>query len=241
MPDAAFSHPRLASVYDPLDPDRSDLGLYLGLAVGFGAGSVLDVGCGTGTFACLLAGLGRDVTGLDPAAASLDVARGKPAADKVHWIHGEVSALPPLAVDLATMTANVAQVFVSDSEWLAVLHAVRAAVRPGGKLVFETRDPARRAWLRWTREHSYQRVDIPGAGWVQSWHELLDVSFPLVTFRSTTIFESDGEELLSQSTLRFRGRDEIAASLSAAGFTVSDVLDAPDRPGLEWVFVALAK
>ncbi|MGD0560169.1 MAG: class I SAM-dependent methyltransferase [Streptosporangiaceae bacterium] len=241
MPDAAFSHPRLASVYDPLDPDRSDLGLYLGLAVGFGARSVLDIGCGTGTFACLLAALGLDVTGVDPAGASLDVARGKPAADKVRWIHGEVPALPPLAVDLATMTGNVAQVFVTDSSWLGVLSAVGSGLRPGGHLVFETRDPARQAWLRWTREHSYQRVDIPGAGWVQSWHELLDVSLPLVTFQSTTVFESDGAELLSRSTLRFRGRDELGASLSAAGFTVSDVLDAPDRPGREWVFVALAK
>jgi hypothetical protein len=111
-------------------------------------------------------------------------------------------------------------------------------VRPGGHLVFETRDPGRQAWLRWIREHSYQRVDIADVGWVQSWHELLDVSGDLVTFRSTTLFEVDGEELVSRSTLRFRGRDEIGASLSAAGFTVEDVLDAPDRPGLEWVFVA---
>jgi len=236
--DAAFSHPRLAGVYDPLDPDRSDLGLYLGLAVGFGVRSALDIGCGTGTFACMLAGHGIDVTGLDPALASLDVARGKPSADLVRWIHGDVSALPPLAVDLATMTANVAQVFITDSEWLAALRAVRSGLRPGGHLVFETRDPARRAWLRWTREHSHQRVDIAGIGFVQSWHELLDVSGSLVTFQSTTLFESDGEELVSRSTLRFRGRDEIDASLSAAGFTVGDVLDAPDRPGLEWVFVA---
>jgi len=30
----------------------------------------------------------------------------------------------------------------------------------------------------------------------------------------------------------------IEASLNAAGFEVNEVLDAPDRPGLEWVFVA---
>jgi SAM-dependent methyltransferase len=238
MADTIFSHPRLARVYDPLDPDRSDLGLYLGLAVGFGARSVLDIGCGTGTFACMLASYGHEVTGLDPAGASLDVARGKVHADRVRWVHGDVSALPALAADLATMTGNVAQVFVADEDWLAVLSAARNALRPGGHLVFETRDPARRAWLRWTREHSYKRVDIPGAGYVQSWHELLDVSGQLVTFRSSIVFESDGEELVSHSTLRFRGREEIGASLSAAGFTVEDVLDAPDRPGLEWVFVA---
>ena len=55
MPDAIFEDPRLAAVYDPLDPDRSDLDVYVAIAQELGARSVLDVGCGTGTFACLLA------------------------------------------------------------------------------------------------------------------------------------------------------------------------------------------
>ena len=37
------------------------------------------------------------------------------------------------------MTGNVAQVFITDDDWAQVLHAVRAALRPGGYLVFETR------------------------------------------------------------------------------------------------------
>ena len=240
MADALFEDPRLAEVYDPLDPDRSDLDAYLVLAESLGARTVLDIGCGTGTFACLLAAAGIDVTGLDPAAASLDVARGKREADKIRWIHGDVSALPPLQVDLVTMTANVAQVFRTDEDWMATLRAARATLRAGGHLVFETRDPARRAWLGWTREDSYYRVGIPDVGYVQSWHELLDVSGPLVTFRSMTVFESDGAEIESRSTLRFRDRHEIDTSLSAAGFGVEHVLDAPDRPGREFVYVATA-
>jgi hypothetical protein len=41
----------------------------------------------------------------------------------------------------------------------------------------------------------------------------------------------------SVSTLRYHEPDEIEASLNAAGFEVDEVLDAPDRAGLEWVFV----
>jgi hypothetical protein len=52
------------------------------------------------------------------------------------------------------------------------------------------------------------------------------------------VFEKDGAVLTSDSTLRFRGRDEVARSLLAAGFAVTEVRDAPDRPGREFVFVA---
>src|SRR3954451_7596717 len=81
VPDSIFADPRLARLYDVLDDDRSDLDLYIGLADELKASSVLDVGCGTGTLACRLANLGIDVVGLDPAEASLDVARQKPGAE----------------------------------------------------------------------------------------------------------------------------------------------------------------
>jgi SAM-dependent methyltransferase len=235
--DALFEHPRLARAYDPLDPDRSDLEPYAALAAELGAASALDIGCGTGTFACLLARRGLAVTAVDPAAASLAVARAKPGAELVRWIRGTAAALPPLQVDLATMTGNVAQVFVTDQDWAAVLDGARAAVRPGGHLVFETRDPARQAWRAWDREHATARAGLPGGGAVEAWPEVTEVSGALVSFRHTFVFD-DGETLHSHSTLCFRGRDEIAAALRSAGFTVTGVRDAPDRPGAEFVFVA---
>jgi len=64
--DAIFEHPRLAATYDALDPDRSDLEAYVDIADELNADSVVDVGCGTGTFALLLAGRGLEVTGRRP-------------------------------------------------------------------------------------------------------------------------------------------------------------------------------
>lgn len=61
---------------------------------------------------------------------------------------------------------------------------------------------------------------------------------PLVSFRHTFTFEADGPTLVSDSTLRFRDRTEIAESLRLAGFGLREVRDAPDRPGLEFVFIA---
>jgi hypothetical protein len=37
--DAAFEDPRQAELYDPLDPDRSDLDVYAAMAGEFGAAS----------------------------------------------------------------------------------------------------------------------------------------------------------------------------------------------------------
>jgi SAM-dependent methyltransferase len=236
--DAHYENPRLARTYDGLEPDRPDLEVYGTLVDELGAGAVLDVGCGTGTFACLLARRGLGVAGLDPARASLDIARTKAGADRVRWIHGDASVLPALRVDAATMTGNVAQVFVTDDEWSATLGAIRQALRPGGHLVFESRVPEDRAWHRWTPEESRTRADVPGVGMVDAWVEVTDVDGPLVSFRSTYVFESDGAVLTSRSTLRFRTRAELTASLAAVDLLVRDVRDAPDRPGREFVFVA---
>ena len=111
-------------------------------------------------------------------------------------------------------------------------------MRPGGRLVFETRDPQKQAWRAWNRQHSHTRADIPQVGAVEAWAEVTDVSGELVSFRWTYVFEEDGAVLISDSTLRFRRSDEVADSLLTAGFAVDEVRDAPDRPGRELVFVA---
>lgn len=240
VPDREFAEPRLAEIYDQLHEDRRDLDHYVGIVDEFGARSVLDVGCGTGTFACRLAGLGLDVIGVDPARASLNAARRKPAADRVRWICGTAADLPPMAVDLATMTGNVAQVFLSETEWSDALMDIRNALEPAGRLVFESRDPSRRAWEKWNAEATRSTAAIDGVGLVEFGVDLVDVSLPFVSFRWTYRFASDGAVLTSDSTLRFRERDELVATLEGAGYAIDDVRDAPDRPGLEFVFIARA-
>jgi SAM-dependent methyltransferase len=239
VPDAVFDDPRLAAIYDALDPDRSDLIPYLDMVQEFGARSVLDLGCGTGVFALLLADRGVSVIGVDPARASLEVARAKPGAERVTWISGDASAIPAsVAVDAVTMTANVAQVFLADADWDATLAAVFGALRPGGRLLFETRDPSRRAWEDWTEALTRSTTDVPGVGRVTDWVQVTDVDGELVTFESPNVFEADGTVITSRSTLRFRSREAIETSLAASGFVVEEVRDAPDRPGRELVFVA---
>lgn len=236
MPDAEFDDPRLAPLYDILDPDRSDLDTYLAVAEEIGARSVLDVGCGTGTFGILLAREGIEVTGVDPAGESLKVARGKPYADRVTWVHGDATTLPPLQVDLATMTANVAQVFLTDDAWAQTLEAVHGALRPGGHLAFESRVPAVRAWEGWTPERTRATTEVPGLGPVTEWMEVTEVSEDplLVSFTAHNEFP-DGSDVVSHSTLRFRSQEELESSLVAAGFEDVALGELPYAPGRGWL------
>jgi len=238
VPDAIFAHPRLAPVYDAFDGDRDDLAAYVGIAGELGAERVLDVGCGTGCLAILLADSGRTVMGADPAWASLAVARAKDVRARITWVHGDATALPPFGADLAVMTGNVAQVFLADEDWAGALQGVHAALRPRGYLVFETRRPDWRAWEEWAAEAGRRVIDIPGIGSVEQRSEVTGVRFPFVSVRGTYTFGADGAVIVSDSTLRFRSRDELESSLVSQGYRVLDVRQAPDRPGREFVFIA---
>ena len=235
--DAHFSDPRLAVLYDDFDGPRDDLDHNERIVRELGAHRVLDVGCGTGSLACLLAQAGFDVTGVDPAEASLDVARAKPGAKQVRWIHGYATTLPPMQADLALMTGNVAQVFLTDEDLSATLCGIQGALRPGGHLVFESRRPEYRAWAEWQQEPAEVAVRLPAGGEVSLRRDVTSVELPLVSFRQTYAFP-DGTQIVSDSTLRFRSQEEFDVLLDQAGFSLLDVREAPDSPGREFVFIA---
>lgn len=235
-PDPAFADPRLAVLYDVFEADRRDLDAYVAIAEEVAATRIVDMGCGTGSLAVRFAALDLSVIGIDPAAASLEVARGKPHAERVTWVHGDATVLEELdgEADLAVMTGNVAQVFVSDDDWARTLDAVRACLRPNGWLVFETRRPEVRDWEHW--DLAPTPVHVPGGATVVVARRVTRVEHPLISFETTTTI---GEEVVpSCSTIRFRERHEVEGDLAKHGFDVIDVREAPDRPGKELVFLA---
>lgn len=66
-----------------------------------------------------------------------------------------------------------------------------------------------------------------------------------VTFEGVTAFDSDGARYACKSTLRFRTRSEVEASLRAAGFTLVSVHGDWDRSPVaetspELIFLAWA-
>ena len=80
-------------------------------------------------------------------------------------------------------------------------------------------------------------LQVPGTGLVEQRCEVTAVALPFVSFRYTYTFLADGAVIASESTLRFRGREELESSLAARGYRVLDVREAADRPGHEFVFI----
>jgi len=227
--DLGYSDPRLAATYDAENSAREDVEFYVALVRELGARHVSDVGCGTGVLACDLAAAGCTVTGVDPAAAMLSIARGRPGGERVGWVHGDASALPSASADLLVMTGHVAQVFVEDADWDELLAQARRVVRPGGHLAFETRNPAGESWRGWTRDASFGTFHLPDGSSFDSWVQLTDATHDRVTFDAHNVFAADGTELVSRSTLRFRERDEVEPTLVRAGFAVQTVYGDWDR------------
>ena len=193
-----------------------------------GAASIVDLGCGTGLISRALAAEGHRVTGVDPAPAMLDVARRSPDGDRVRWIEGDATALDVAGADLAIMTGHVAQFFLTDADWAAALEGLWAALRPGGWLAFESRNPGARAWEQWTPAARRSALD-PSAGRVDTWCELHEVREELVSYTIHYVFVATGEELLAPTTLRFRTREELEHTLAAAGFVVERTYGDWDR------------
>lgn len=225
---ADFSDPRLVAIYETVnayDPETQPR-FYANLARETGARTVLDVGCGTGLITRALAAGGYDVAGADPSAAMVAVARTRPYGDRVRWVVGGVADAGVEGVDLAFMSGHVAQFFLADDEWDAALRALARAVRPGGTLAFESRNPAAREWETW---HRRSRAHDPVHGWVEHWAEVHEVGDGVVRYANRYRFEATGEEVAAACALRFRTREELAASLRRAGFETAAVYGGWDR------------
>lgn len=215
--DRQYGDPRLAAVYDALNPPGPDNAFHAGV-VGEAPCAVLDMGCGTGAFAAQLAGRGHRVTGVDPAAAMLAIARARPGGAAVRWIKGDAAGLDlPERFDRIVMTGHVFQVFLTDDAALAALRGLRRHLAPGGLLSFETRNPAARAWERWTPAETRRSVTLPGLAPVEVHHAVTEVAGELVTYQTHFHF-GPGDRAVTEARLRFMPQATLAGLLTAAGF-----------------------
>lgn len=212
-----YLDPRLAAVYDALNPPSADTEFYLELAKGRSK-SILDMGCGTGILACALGENSHRVVGVDPAAAMLSIAKQRLGSNKVTWIEADTSGLPSHQFfDLIIMSGHAFQVFLTDNDILAALRTFRQRLAFEGCLAFETRNPLARPWEQWTPGKTRRRVNVEAIGTVDVHHHVISVVAPFVTYETHFRFES-GETIITSDTLRFIEQEALASMLEQSGF-----------------------
>lgn len=212
-----YSDAEAARLYNVLNPWGPSDDFYLALAMA--SPSVLDVGCGTGTMLHRARSAGHTgrLVGVDPDRAALDVARRR---NDIEWMEGTAASMAwGREFDLAVMMGHAFQCVVTDDELRASLAAIRRALVDGGRFVFETRNPAVRAWEEWHPGHPLDVVDPAGRA-VRVTYQVQSVASDVVTFTETTS-DRDGAVLrVDRASLRFLDAAALTHVLTAAGFVI---------------------
>jgi SAM-dependent methyltransferase len=249
---AEFYDPRLVAVYNTVCALDGYEKFYIELAKKLNAETILDIGCGTGLLTCELTKAGFTMIGIEPAKHMLDIARKSPCGKTVQWIEGDALALKAYNADLVIMTGHVAQFHIDDTYWQKVLSAIYKALRPGGYLAFESRNPAVQPWFTkkehqdWHSIASPRKSSDPVEGPLETWSEPIKIEGERVTFKGHYLFKNSGEELVTINELVFRTKEELVQSLEKAGFLVEHVYGFWDwSPASiespEFIFVATKK
>jgi len=160
--------------------------------------------------------------GIEPSAAMLAVARAKPYADQVKWIQGSFEQMDGLQADMVLMTSHVAQFFLDENEWRAMLRAAHRALNGGGHLIFDIRRLSNPPFVGWPTENNRRKFENTAAGSVEWWFKLLGEN-KRVRYELDYFFASSGEKIVSVNGLAFRSQDEITEALSDAGFEAKTI------------------
>ena len=115
------------------------------------AGRAVDLGCGTGQHATLLARHYDEVLGVDISAPMLDHARRHRPAANIRYEHRDLTSVTPAAdgrFDLVFSAHTLHHV----ADLPTALARIRSLVRPGGQAILvDNVDPRRQAPRRWYR------------------------------------------------------------------------------------------
>lgn len=220
MIDEHYQNSRLAALYDLDSGWSQDREFYFRLA-GEMPMEILDLGCGTGLLCDAYASKGHKVTGVDPAAAMLDVARDKPHGKSIKWIQSTAQDYHETdkSFDLIIMTGHAFQTLLTRRDMVACFATIRQHLRRGGKVVFESRNPQ----IDWASRWDYDMELATGEGPVKESRRLLSFQNGVMTFDLIYGFKN-GESLTSKSTLRFFSRQEIESAFTTCELRLEKLL-----------------
>ncbi len=191
--------------------------------------AVLDMGCGTGGHALILAQRGYQVTGVDRSAAMLAIARAKAAA-------GSFASRPSFQQsDIRTLTLHrtfdvviamfaVMSYMVTNDDVTAALDSARRHLAPDGLLIFDawfgpgvlTDPPTDRVKTIMTAQGRIVRMVHPETDLLS---QTVRVHYHVLELHDTRL----AREYRETHTLRFFFPQEIACLLARAGFRLQEL------------------
>jgi SAM-dependent methyltransferase len=221
--DRLYNDPALVRFYDLENAGGADIDCCRRLAAD--AGSVLDLGCGTGVLAASL-GATREVVGVDPAGAMLHVARARAGGGRVTWIEADARGVRlGRRFDLVVLTGHAFQVFLTDEDQRAVLTTIAAHLAPDGRFIFDARNPLVEEWREWTPQASRRRFEDPELGTIKAWNDVThDPKTGIVTYKTHYLALASRQQWSASSQIRFTGRESLQRRLDEAGLAADQWL-----------------
>lgn len=208
-------------VYDQINGWGKDDEFFLALLRKLNIERLADLGCGTGRLTTEFAKAGYHVTAIDPHEEAIEYAKNKAYPGEVTWAIGDSSALQTNVFDTVIMTANVAQVFLTDESWQHVIADAFRALKPGGHFIFDTRNPLAKAWEQWGKDMTPDVATNQISGEpLEIWTEYEGFVEDVFTFYETVKNVRTGEIVIHEKMqLKFRTQEEIHESLQRVGFS----------------------
>lgn len=174
---------------------------------------LLDVCCGAGNMAALLAHAGFTVDGFDIAPRMVQTAAQVAPAGRF-WVADACAVTLPPTYDVAISTYNSLNHLLSEDQLTRALSGVAAALRPGGLFVFDlnTAQAAQSNWNGVFAEVTDDEVCVVRA-------ELDDVTATAISAVTLIRRSSDGwNRIDTQLRQRLFSDGQVTAALDAAGF-----------------------
>ncbi|MCM3388312.1 class I SAM-dependent methyltransferase [Ureibacillus chungkukjangi] len=208
-------------VYDQVNRWAKDDEFFMALLKKLNVKKIADLGCGTGRLTKHFAKAGYHIIAIDPNEEAIAYAKNKEYPGEVTWIVGDSSNLQANEFDAVIMTANVAQVFLTDESWQQVILDVYGALEPGGHFIFDTRNPAAKVWEEWEKDKTPDFATDQASGEsLEIWTEYEGFVDDIYTFYETVKKVHTGEVVIREKMqLKFRTQETIYESLQKVGFS----------------------
>jgi SAM-dependent methyltransferase len=217
--DALYRDPDLAQFYDAANGWGPDFDYCVALARN--ASSVLDLGCGTGELTAALS-IGRHVTGVDPAGAMLDIARKRAGGDAVTWVEEDARTVRlGRRFDLVLLTGHAFQVFLTDDDQAAVLVSIAAHLGPGGRFIFDSRNPLLRTWEDPGRAGKRRIIEDRELGAVEALNESsYDDATGILSYVNGFRIAGTDRTFSAPAQIRYTAHEALARRIEQAGLVV---------------------